>query len=608
MGETSRRTVLALGASTAALALLGAGDGKGKSPFAKKETPLKIDETIGDLSYVRSVGDVAVEGVGLVVNLNGTGSEPEQSSYRERLLSEMRAARVERPERVLAGRDKSLVIVRARIPVGVTKLDVFDVDIELTANSATTSLEGGQLLLTKLNQVAYVNGTPREGQALALAGGPVVTGTSQKPEDLKVGRVLGGARVKRDQPYLLVIRENRKSVRTAALIQKVIAARFFHLEGIEQKGMAEAKNDEILELRVPKTYHQNQARYFQVVQLLPLVDVPELRAKRVEQWSKELLDPKTAGVAALRLEGVGRNATEPLKQGLASTDSSVRFFAAESLAYLNDSSGVEVLYETTLKNPEFRAFALAALSATDQAASVSRLRNLLAHPEVEVRYGAFNALRSQDENDVYLGKTRVIMDEPAAFDADEQDAMAFQITAARARSRRMRDPFSLYLVDCEGPPMIHVSNTRRSEIVVFGRSQKLLPPLVLGEPNSVLINAGASDREAQISRFGGNGQGNFENKVSSPLEVGSVIQQVASMGVTYPQIISLLRMAEKQKNLEGPLTMDALPSPNDAYEASQLAGGKTEAKKDEALRRTGAGGKAGRSGLLDRLRPKAKKP
>ena len=51
--------------------------------------------------------------------------------------------------------------------------------------------------------------------------------------------------------------------------------------------------------------------------------------------------------------------------------------------------------------------------------------------------------------------------------------MALQIAAASRRKRAsLEDPFGLYVVDSEGPPLVHVSRTRRCEIVVFGRTQE----------------------------------------------------------------------------------------------------------------------------------------
>ncbi len=605
MERPNRRQMLVLGGSAAAVAMLGADKPRGKGLLAKKEPPLKVDETVGDVAYVRSSGTVRVEGVGLVVGLDGTGSDPEPGLYREKLLAKMRAAMVPQTDRVLASRATSLVLVKATLPIGVTKADFFDAEIELTPASTTTSLAGGVLLRTELAQVGYAKGQELEGKVMGYAAGPIVTGAGDAAENLRVGRILGGTRVREEIPYALIIKDERKSVRTAALLQAVIGTRFFRLNGVDQKGLAEAKTDQYMILHVPEIYHQNQARYFQVLQLLPIVDTPELRASRLERWGKELLDPKTSGTTALKLEGIGRNSIPMLKTGLESADPNVQFFAAEGLAYLNDATGAEVLADAALKRPEFRAFALAALAASDQASSIARLRELMNNPEMEVRYGAFNALRTLDENDAFLGKVNVLEMEVPEMDENLQgDAMALRIAAARALRDRPTEPFHLYLVDCEGPPLVHVSNSRRCEVVIFGRRQRLLPPLVLGDPNGVLVNASADDAHAQLSRIGGGPDGADQRTVSD-LELGTLIRQVARLGATYPQVVDLLRSAEKQKNLQGPLVVDALPGLDPDYERAQLAGlpaGGEDAKKDDAVSRTGSKKGENRPGLFDRLR------
>jgi xanthine/CO dehydrogenase XdhC/CoxF family maturation factor len=45
--------------------------------------------------------------------------------------------------------------------------------------------------------------------------------------------------------------------------------------------IANAKTDSYLVLKVPPIYHQNQEHFFRVVQLLPMIDTPELRARRM---------------------------------------------------------------------------------------------------------------------------------------------------------------------------------------------------------------------------------------------------------------------------------------------------------------------------------------
>ncbi len=591
MRKANRRQVLALGTSVAALTLMGAGKPKTSSLFGKKKSdqPLKVEETIGNLAYVQASGQFQVEGVGLVVGLDGTGSEPGQSFYRQKLLNDMRKAQVPQAVEILARKDNSLVIVKGTVPMGITKADTFDVEIELDPASATSSLAGGILLKTDLSYYGLTGeGQHLDGKILASAYGPVLPGTTDKPDELHKGRVLGGARIKLDEvPYALVLKDNRRSVKNAALISGIVGQRFFYLDGVNQKSMAQTKaTDQYLSLKVPRNYHQNQARFFQVVQLLPVIDTPDLRALRLERWGKELLDPKTSGQAAMKLEGIGRNAIETLKKGLESDNAMVRYFSAESLAYLNDGSGAEELAKVVETLPEFRAYALAALAASDEASTLSKLRELMGKPDPEIRYGAFNALKAADEENSYLGKVRILRDElpEAPEDPDAGEAMAFQIAMARAVRERPDDPFSLYLVDCDGPPMIHVSNTRRCEIVVFGDRQRLLPPVVLGSASSVLLNASQGDSTVQIARISPTAVDQADTKINSRLGLGDVIKEAANLGATYPQIVEILRMADHQKNLEGPLVVDAIPAPVDAYDKAQLAGVDPKSKSDEAVK------------------------
>ena len=76
---------------------------------------------------------------------------------------------------------------------------------------------------------------------MAFAQGPVMIGTPAKPNDPKVGRVLGGGKVKKDYPFTLVIKENRESFRTAKMLETVINERFHQTEDGHQKGAATAK-------------------------------------------------------------------------------------------------------------------------------------------------------------------------------------------------------------------------------------------------------------------------------------------------------------------------------------------------------------------------------
>jgi flagellar basal body P-ring protein FlgI len=560
-----------------------AGD-KPKIPRLDKEKPPKADETIGDVGFVRAGDKIKVEGVGLVIGLNNTGSNPEPSPWRTQLLDQMRKAQVPDPESWLESPTTSLVIVRAYLPVGVTTKDRLDAEIGLTPTSTTTSLENGHLLTSELKVSEVIDGDTHEGQAMAEAGGSVLRGSLAQPNDARLGRILGGCRPKRDLPYQLVLKPERQGYRTVSLLQGVINRRFFTRKATDQVGLAEAKKPELIVLKVPRVYHQNQYRYFQVIQRLPLIDTTDLRNQRLAKWSKELLDPATAGDAALSLEGVGRNAAPILLEGLKSPNAQVQFFSAEALAYLNDPAGSDILARTAVDMPEFRAHALAALAAMDHSASILRLRDLMAEADPKLRYGAFNALRSFEGYESQLGRVPLLRNRIS--EADQSDAAALRIRSAAARRPRAADPFELYLVDCEGPPLVHVAQSRRPEIVVFGTHQRLETPLVLGGAGPILLNATASDQTVQISRINDVEAGGSEAHVESSSELGQIIQNVANLGATYPEVVEILRAADRQKNLQGPLVVDALPQAAGEYDQAQLAGVDASAKKPDSAAKT----------------------
>lgn len=577
-----------------ALALLGAG-----TPRRRRSDPppQKVEETIGDLAIIASHSDQRLEGVGLVRGLDNTGSDPPPSWYREKLIDEMRKAGVENSNKVLADPRVSMVIVRVSIPTGTTTTDHLDAQIELPPGSGTKSLAGGYLMSCRLKEVMIAGGTPKEGPELATAEGPVLIGTEAQPDDPKHGRILGGARIRKEIPFTMAIKENRRSFKTATLIENVINRRFHQTEGLKQVGMATAKTDEYLVLRVPNIYHHNFLRYFRVVKLLSTLDNPALQEQRKAAWAKELLDPTKAGIAALRLEGIGITAIDALKTGLTSSSDQVKFFAAESLAYLNDASGAEILGDNAIKRPEFRAYALAALAATDQPAARMKLIKLMDVPDIAVRYGAFHSLRIMDESEPFLGRVRV-MDE-IEDDPDDSDSMSLAIGGARRHHHVEReDPFELYVVDSDGPPLVHLSRTRRCEVVLFGRAQQLLTPIVLGT-GSILLNAADGDDMVQISRISSGRAGESDSKVEATLVLADVIRRTANLGARYPEVASILYSAYNQKNLPGGLVIDAVPGPTPAYVEAALLG-KDVTKKDDAVKKTGLD-KSKKRGFFNRL-------
>ena len=587
MRRTSPSRASGYGAAIACAALVLTGAG---GPRKKTEVPPKVEETISDVATIFGT-DVKVEGIGLVIGLDGTGSEPAPSWQQKKLNDEMQKSGIQHAEKLLKSPNISLVIVRALVPAGVSTKDRFDIEIELPQASATSSLANGYLMETRLAERVQTKEGDKDDKVIALGGGPVMIGSAAKPADAKIGRVLGGGRALADTPYVIQIKESRRSGKTSQLIENVVKQRFHQTEAGYNKGMAVAKTDFALELKVPKVYHHNQDRYHLIINYLHLVDNPSLREQRMQEWGKELLDPKKAGIAALRLEGLGPVAIPTLKQGLASADETVKFFSAESLAYLNDGDSAAVLADMAKRKPEFRSFALKAMAAMDQAASLLKLRALMSEPEAELRYGAFDALRTLDPNDPFLGKVPVLDSAP---EPEPDNDMAVQIAGQPRKKAQPRadDPFLMYVVDCEGPPMVHVTRSQRCELVAFGKGQKMLTPIVLGSGGPMLLNASDGDEKVQISKITSKTLDAPEVRITCGLDLAEVVRQMANLGASYPDSVVVLMTASTQKNLPGPLVFDGLPAANPAYYASQLAGA-APLKKDDSVKKTGAEPKKG---------------
>jgi hypothetical protein len=599
MRRTSPSRASGYGAAIACAALILTGAGGSKK---KPEVPPKVDETISDVATIFGT-DIRVEGVGLVIGLDGTGSEPAPSWQQKKLVDEMQKAGIHHADRFLKNPNISLVTVRALVPAGISTKDKFDIEIELPQASATSSLANGYLMMTRLAERAMTKEGEKDDKVIATGGGPVMIGSSAKPGDAKIGRVLGGGRALKDTLYVIQIKESRRSGKTSQLIENVVKQRFHESEGGINKGMAVAKTDSALELRVPKIYHHNQDRYHLIINYLHLVDNPALREQRMAEWGKDLLDPKKAGVAALRLEGLGPVVIPTLKPGLSSPDDVVRFFAAESLAYLNDGDSAATLAETAKKRPEFRSFALKAMAAMDQAASLLKLRALMSESEPELRYGAFDALRTLDPNDPFLGKVPTL-DPPV--EPDPNDDMAFQISGQPRKKAQPRpdEPFTMFVVDCEGPPMIHVTRNQRCELAIFGKNQKIMTPVVLGSGGPLLLNASDGDEKIQITKITAKTLDAPETRVTCGLDLAEIVRQMANLGSSYPEAVAVLLTASNQKNLPGPLVFDALPAANRAYDMAQLAGAGPN-KKDDSLKKTSNDPKRG--SFLQRIfRPAAK--
>ncbi len=529
--QLGRRQVLALG-----LALLGGC----ASPLIRSQSP-EIDELLGDgeaqgvplvgqLAGAQGLNYMKVESVGLVTGLHGTGSDPPPSSLRQRLMDEMESHETEGPNAVLASPATSMALVRGYLPPGVQKGDTFDVEILLPHRSETTSLRYGWLMQSRMRRVEILGGTALTGHVIALAGGPVLVDavfkSDAEPADELRGRVLAGGIARDSRPLGLTVRRDSRSVMTATLISSAINNRFHVFQRGTKKGVADPKNDTYIELAAHPRYRHNLVRYMAVVRNIPMESTPAQHVAWLALLERQLAEPTSAALAALRLEAVGDDAVRILRAGAQSNDAEVRLYSAEALAYLDDLAAVKPLADAARNEPAFRWHALTALSAMSHVEASEALSDLLHVTSAETRYGAFRAMRARSPDDPML------------------------------MGEILGDGFHFHVIPTTGEGMVHFCRLRRREAALFGTDEHLLTPCVLFAGPEIMVR-GIDEGNVKVSRFT---PGAKDRHASCSSRISDVIRAIVEVGGGYTEVFAALQQASQERRLSCRLVVDALPS------------------------------------------------
>jgi len=536
-----KETVVALPISLTAVVLAsGCSTWQGLSLRSQSpeepEAPTSTTRLVGTHAVPFGMFPVVLENVGLVTGLKGTGSDPKPGSQRSELVRDMQNHGVSAPNTVLATGDTALVLVRAVIRPAIQKGDRFDIEVRVPSNSETTSLRGGYLLETDLKEMAVLENRIAQGNVYGRAEGPVLVDPSADAKTDRVnscrGRILGGGVALKPRPLALVLKPASQSVFNSARIERAVNKRFYLNEKGVKVGVAKAKTDEYIELKLHPRYKDNVQRYVAVVRSIAINEAETERNERLGVLERQLTDPITASGAALQLEALGKRGLEILKKGIQSKDPEVRFYAAESLAYLDETEAAAPLGEAARNTPAFRVFALTALSAMNDYASVEQLHALLKVPSAETRYGAFRALWAMNPNDPMI------------------------------RGEPLGGQFSYHLVDGAETPMIHLTRSRRPEVVLFGRDQSFSTPLALEAGNRIMVTS-HKPGEIVLSKFA---KGEADQKRTVSTRVDEVIRAIVELGGTYPDVVQALQQAKAAGALAGRLEVDALPTAGRAYD------------------------------------------
>jgi hypothetical protein len=516
--------------ATATLAAGCAGPAiRSQSPELEALAQLEADtKLVGDYTAPWGLNAKRIERAALVTGLADTGSDPPPGPQRQTLLSDMQGRGVVEPNALLASRSTSLVWVHGYLPPGVRKGDRFDVFVEVPPDNDTSSLAGGWLMETRLAEMAVIGNTIRDGHELGVAEGPLLVdpvsgGTLDSKSKIRA-RVPGGGIALTDRDLGLVLAAEHRSFAMSKRLGDWINRRFHAVIKGAKRGVANPQTDRYIELEVPPTYRHNLARYIRVVQSIAVIEPPGGRHSRMQLLSRQLEDPVTAPIAALRLEAIGKEAIPTLRTALDSKDPEIRFAAAEALAYLGESVAAPHLAEAAANLRSARPTALAALSVLDDANGVDALQSLLASRSAETRYGAFRALWRMDP-DLPL-----------------------------VRGDRLGDACSIHVLDVDGPPLVHVTRSHRPEIVFFGTAHDVSDGLRAEAGSSIVVVVEGD--VATVSRFT---PGQSDQQAEVPATAERIVRSIIELGGTYPDAVQFLQQASAARSLTSRLAFDALP-------------------------------------------------
>ncbi len=161
----------------------------------------------------------------------------------------------------------------------------------------------------------------------------------------------------------------------------------------------------------------------------------------------------------------------------------------------------------------------------DDFAAAEQLRELLHVTSAETRYGAFRSLWAMNPN------------EPAI------------------RGEQLGNQFSYHIVQTSAPPMVHVTRSRRPEVVLFGRDQRFTAPFTVEAGNRIVVSAKTTN-EVIVSRFAPN-EADQKRVVANSLD--AVIRAMVELGGTYPDVVQALQQAKVAGAMAGRFEVDALP-------------------------------------------------
>ncbi|MCA9131947.1 MAG: flagellar basal body P-ring protein FlgI [Planctomycetales bacterium] len=496
----------------------------------------KRPRIVGQISYERMITLSRLENIGLVSQLPGTGGKVQASQPREKMLDSMRRYEVDHPNSLLDDPGTAMVVAYVAVPPAARKGDVLDVQVRLSAHSEASSLRNGWLLETSLVEMSKLGGQVREGFEFATAQGQVVTTAeitgSEDPQDQVQGIVIGGARLRKGRELGIGVEAEFADAITMAAILPEINKRFTHFDGRKKTGIATPLEDSYVKIVVPPRYQLDPYHFMNVVLQIGFNEPETQKQERIAMLGKQLLEPTTVRTACWQLEAVGEQGIPLLADILSHPNREIRFYAAHSLAYLNDRRAVGPLAELCRQEPAFRAMCLNGLAIIDSYEAGDALEELLHSADAETRYGAVRALRHRDSANP-------------------------QVSA-----QAVGEVGKILEIPTSGPPLVAISLSQTPEVVLFGDNPRLSLPTFAYITPAMMINKEANGG-LTITHFK---PGQEDRAVQTSADLRSILIGIAEVGGTYGNWVSFIRECSQKGYLLEPIAMNPIPTAGRIYQ------------------------------------------
>ncbi len=382
--------------------------------------------TIGSLVRLRSGTEraILVNGYGIVVNLNGTGSTNAPPVLKQALINQMKkyglgSARMNTlsmtPERVLADANTSVVRIDGFIPAGASPGLRFDV-LVTAVDSQTTSLAGGTLWTSTLG----INGTGQAFKFLheqAKANGPIYDNPYHEGADTgeaqEFGRqqamIVAGGLVTAARDLELVL--NQSSYTRSRAIADRINERFGMTT--DKKPLAKPMTDQLIKIHVPPRFADNPAGLIDLIMHQYLQMGPGFEAQQVRRLVQVLEErPETQEAVTLAWRSMGRPVVEVLRESYYHGQMSVRLASLEAGAWLGDERASQSLSELAKDlDPAIRKRVARTLVMLPRSLNGARtLKKLLDDEDTAVRVTAYESLATINDRVVTNGRVAVADD------------------------------------------------------------------------------------------------------------------------------------------------------------------------------------------------------